>query len=62
MNDKMAKACVFGGLVLGAYGVYVGGSVAAGEGMPDGMVFGAVVGAVVGIGGYVVGAITAPKA
>ena len=47
--DRDIKACVFGGLVLGAYVVHqvtVGG---------DGVVFGSVIAAIVGVGGYVIG-------
>ena len=60
MNESTKKACIFGGLVVATYALYIGGNAATGQSIPDGVVFGAVVGALAAIGGYVVG-LTAKK-
>jgi len=52
MKDGTMKACIAALCVIAAYAIYVFGSVAAGEGMPDGAVFGSVIAVTAGILGY----------
>lgn len=47
MDGAEKKACIFGGLVLGAYVVYMIGNPSA-----DGIVFGTVMAVIAAIGGY----------
>lgn len=47
MNGKEKKACVFGGFILVAYGIYLFNNPTA-----DGIVFGSVMAMLAAIGGY----------
>jgi len=39
MNEKLQTAIACAGFVVGTYGIYIGGTVASGQPMPDGQLF-----------------------